>query len=189
MDAASLEGGFADAPITSALAFRGALDAMSRPGTIGTIAGAQPPAPLSVAAGTLLLTVCDPETPVHLAGPADQPMVRDWLTFHTGSPIVGPEAAAFAVGPWDALHPLAQFSIGTSEYPDRSATLIVECEKLAPDGARLSGPGIKTTQAFGLPEIAAFRQNRALFPLGLDFFFTAGSDVAALPRTTIVEAL
>jgi alpha-D-ribose 1-methylphosphonate 5-triphosphate synthase subunit PhnH len=38
-----------------------------------------------------------------------------------------------------------------------------------------------------LPETAAFADNRALFPLGLDFIFTCGADVAALPRTTEVR--
>lgn len=188
MDATSLEGGLTNAPVTSSFAFRAALDAMSRPGRIGTLMGAKPPAPISVAAGTLLLTLCDPETPVHLAGPADQQMVRDWLTFHTGSPIVAPADAMFAIGPWDDLKPLGRFRIGTSEYPDRSTTLIVECDALESSGAHLTGPGIRDLQTFGLPEITAFQQNRALFPLGLDFFFTAGDQVAALPRTTIVEA-
>jgi alpha-D-ribose 1-methylphosphonate 5-triphosphate synthase subunit PhnH len=38
-----------------------------------------------------------------------------------------------------------------------------------------------------LPEVAAFRANRALFPLGLDFFFTCGDRLAALPRSTVVH--
>ena len=39
-----------------------------------------------------------------------------------------------------------------------------------------------------LPDTAAFRANRALFPLGLDFCFTAAERLAALPRSTKVEA-
>ncbi|MDP1577127.1 MAG: phosphonate C-P lyase system protein PhnH, partial [Cypionkella sp.] len=35
----------------------------------------------------------------------------------------------------------------------------------------------------------AFQANRALFPLGFDCFFTCGTKVAALPRSTYVEAV
>ena len=45
MMADALTGGFADAPAQSARAFRAALEAMARPGTIWTVAGAAPPAP------------------------------------------------------------------------------------------------------------------------------------------------
>ncbi len=60
-------------------------------------------------------------------------------------------------------------------------------DALQEDGAVLTGPGIKTTARLNLPEVAAFRANRALFPLGLDFFFTCGNRLAALPRSTVVR--
>ncbi|SFL19843.1 phosphonate C-P lyase system protein PhnH [Shimia haliotis] len=185
MDAEVLKGGFADAPVDAAHAFRAAMTAMARPGTVHTLHGAQPPAPLSVAAGTLILTLCDPDTPLHLAGDWDRKEVRAWIAFHVGAPLVTAEAAMFALGDWDALAPLTRFAIGTPEYPDRSATLIVE--GATPERAVLRGPGIKDTVEMGLPEIAAFQLNATLFPLGLDFFFTSGAQVAALPRTTKVS--
>ncbi|WP_212523436.1 phosphonate C-P lyase system protein PhnH [Actibacterium sp. MT2.3-13A] len=188
MDTQSLTGGFADAPVEAARAFRAALQAMARPGRIEAIAGATPPAPLSPAAGTLLLTLADAETPVHLAPSHDRPALRDWLTFHTGAPLVGPGEAVFAVGAWAALQPLDAYRIGVPDYPDRSATLIVEMEGLSALRARLTGPGIKDVAALSLPDIAAFQRNALLFPLGLDFYFTAGDRLAALPRTTKVEA-
>ncbi|MEM9044991.1 MAG: phosphonate C-P lyase system protein PhnH [Pseudomonadota bacterium] len=188
MDTIALEGGFSDAPITAARAFRAAMDVMARPGRVEVLEGALPPPPVSIAAGTLLLTLCDPETPVTLLGAADAKDMRDWLTFHTGAPFVAPENAMFALGSWADLTPITRFGIGTPEYPDRSATLIVESEALVPSGARLTGPGIADEAHLELPELAPFQQNRMLFPLGLDFFFTAGNQVAALPRTTIVEA-
>lgn len=183
----ALTGGFSDAPVQSARAFRAALHALARPGRIETLEGAEAPAPVSPAAATLLLTLCDAETPLYLAPGHDGQAVRDWIAFHIGAPVVGPSVAAFALGSWAALAPLDRFAIGTPEYPDRSATLIVEVERLAAEGARLTGPGIETEAALSLPEGPAFRANRALFPLGLDFYFTAGSRLAALPRTTIVE--
>lgn len=189
MEAVALEGGFAEAATGSAAAFRAVLEAMARPGTLQRLTGAVPPAPLSVAAGTLLLTLCDPETPVFLAGGCDLPAVRDWLTFHTGAPFAGPGECAFAVGRWADLCPLERFSAGTPEYPDRSATLIVEGIDPAAVNATLRGPGIDGVARMALPEIAAFVANRRRFPLGLDFCLTAGDRVTALPRSTVVEAL
>ena len=92
----------------------------------------------------------------------------------------------FALGDWEGLQPIARFQKGTPEYPDRSATLIVEVGTLAVAGAVLSGPGIESQARLSLPEVAAFQANRAVFPLGLDFFFTCGSEVAGLPRSTRV---
>lgn len=187
MDASQLEGGFADAPIEAARAFRAAMRAMARPGTIEQMGAARPPAPASAAAGTLLLTLCDHETGLHLAGRHDTPALRDWVAFHTGAPIVPAERAQFALGAWEALMPLSQYAPGTPDYPDRSATLIVEMDRLEPRGATLSGPGIRDRAALSLPDREAMRANAARFPLGLDFFLTCGARVAALPRSTKVE--
>jgi alpha-D-ribose 1-methylphosphonate 5-triphosphate synthase subunit PhnH len=183
----ALAGGFAEPPLESARAFRALLDVMARPGRIAALAGALPPAPLSVAAGTVALTLLDGTTPVHLAGGHDAGVVREWITFHTGAPFVRAEEAVFAIGTWEALQPVGRFAIGTPEYPDRACTLIVEMPELEARGARLTGPGIKDHAFLSLPEVAAFRANRALFPLGFDCFFTAGDRVAGLPRSTIVE--
>ncbi|MDV4143467.1 phosphonate C-P lyase system protein PhnH [Shimia sp. FJ5] len=189
MNADVLKGGFADAPVDAAHAFRAAMNVMARPGVIEEVAGAVPPAPMSVAAGVLLLTLCDPETPIALCGAHDCADVREWIAFHIGAPVVAPQKAMFVVGTWEAVQPLEAYAIGTAEYPDRSATVIVEMDALAAEGAVLRGPGIKTQAALSLPEVEAFQRNAVLFPLGLDFFFCAGARLAALPRTTRVEAL
>ncbi|MGB3246306.1 MAG: phosphonate C-P lyase system protein PhnH [Sulfitobacter sp.] len=187
MQAHILEGGFSDPPIDAAHAFRAVMTAMARPGDICEIAGAQPPAPMSKAAGAVVLTLCDGETPIFLAASHDTPQVRDWITFHTGAPFVAPQKAMFALGAWDQL-PLTDFPVGTSEYPDRSATLIVECAAMSQSGAILQGPGIKDQAELLLPELEAFQTNALLFPLGLDFIFTSGTCLGALPRTTKVSA-
>jgi len=179
-------GGFADPAIEAARAFRAAMNVMAKPGEIRTLDTAVPPAPLSAAAGTLLLTLCDPETGVYLAGPCDTAEVRGWLAFHTGAPVVPAAEADFAVGTWDDLQPIDRFRIGEGEYPDRSATLIVEMAALETEGAALRGPGIKEVAHLSLPDLAAFQGNAMLYPLGLDFFFTCGGRVAALPRSTQV---
>lgn len=183
----ALTGGFSDAPTQSARAFRAILDAMSRPGTLVTVTGATPPAPLSQAAGLVLLTLADGTTPVHLAGDADTATVRDWITFHTGAPLVRAAQASFAIGTWAALAPYDRFAIGTPEYPDRAATLIVEMPEVSTSGYRLTGPGIRDHATLCLPETAALQANHALFPLGFDCIFTAGDRLAALPRSTRIE--
>lgn len=183
----SLAGGFAAPPTDAAFAFRALLDALARPGTIQTLRGATPPAPLSVAAGTLALTLLDGSTPVHLAGAHDTPALRDWLTFHTSAPLVAAEEAAFAFGTWEALLPLDRFAIGTADYPDRAATLVIDGPDLSASGAWLEGPGIKAHARLSLPATAPFIANRALFPLGFDCFLTAGDRIAGLPRSTIVR--
>lgn len=187
MLAETLKGGFRNPPVDAAHAFRGVMTAVARPGTIARLVGAAPPVPLSRAAGAVVLTLCDPETPLHLAGDADCDAVRAWVAFHTGAPLVGPSACAFALGTWKALAPHAVYPQGTAEYPDRSTTLIVECDRLEPEGATLTGPGIRDTAALSLPDIDAFRANAARFPLGLDFLFTCGDRVAALPRSVEVR--
>lgn len=181
-----LEGGFADQPVDASHTFRAVMTAMARPGEIIAANGAQPPRPLSCAAGGVLLTLCDPETPVYLAASHDTPQVRDWITFHTGAPFAEAQGAMFAVGAWGDL-PLSDFSLGTAEYPDRSATLIVESHTLSNSGVVLRGPGIKDEVQLSVPEVQAFQDNARLFPLGLDFIFTSGDRLAALPRTTRVS--
>jgi alpha-D-ribose 1-methylphosphonate 5-triphosphate synthase subunit PhnH len=180
----ALSGGFAYAPLTAARAFRAALEALARPGRIETVAGAAPPAPASVAAGVLILTLADGTTPLYLAPSHDTALLRDWVTFHTGAPLVGAGDAVFALGTWDALAPLDRYAIGTPEYPDRSVTLIVELAHLAAEGTCLTGPGIRDTAALSLPDVAAFADNHARFPLGFDAFLTCGDRLAGLPRST-----
>ena len=184
----ALSGGFTDAPVQAARAFRVMLDVLARPGVIAPIAGATPPAPVSVAAGTALLVLADSGTPLHLAGLCDTAAMRDWVRFHIGAPLVGATDAAIALGRWDDLCPVTRFNPGLPDYPDRSATLIVEMDDLHNTGPRLTGPGIATTASLSLPELAAFQANRALFPLGFDCFLTCGDQIAGLPRSTRVEA-
>ena len=185
--AQTLAGGFADAPVDAAHAFRGIMTAMARPGHITVLTGVAPPQPLSVAAGAVLVTLCDPDTGVYLAGAADCALVRDWLRFHTSAPLVGPKEADFALGCWADLMPLDAYRIGNSQYPDQSATLVVEMETLIPDGAVLRGPGIQDTAELSLSAMVPLQNNAALYPLGVDLILTCGNRVAALPRSTQIS--
>lgn len=187
MSAGMLQGGFDDPSRDSALAFRGIMTAMARPGRIMAVTGAAAPPPLSPAAATVLLTLCDTTTPLSLAPGVDTPDLRAWLAFHTGAPLSPPERAAFALGGWADLTPLDRYPAGSPDYPDRSATLIVECTSLTDRGATLRGPGIRDSARLSLPETQAFQQNARRFPMGLDFILTCGTTLAALPRTTKVS--
>ncbi|NKW77868.1 phosphonate C-P lyase system protein PhnH [Rhodobacteraceae bacterium R_SAG7] len=180
-------GGFADPAVASAHAFRAAMDVMARPGEIREITGGSAPEGLSPAAASLILTLADPETGLFLAPDVDSAALRGWITFHTGAPIVPAAKADFAVGGWDALMPLEQYRIGTSEYPDRSATLIVESPAFETPNATLRGPGIKERARMYLPDVALMQRNAMLYPLGVDVFFTSGSEIAALPRSTQIQ--
>ncbi|QPH52577.1 phosphonate C-P lyase system protein PhnH [Pontivivens ytuae] len=182
----ALAGGFTEPALEAAQAFRAAMNAMARPGRIEHAAAAQPPAPLSPAAGTLLLTLCDTDTALYLAPGHDTDAIRQWIAFHTGAPIVAAGEADFALGTWAALQPLDTYRIGEPDYPDRSATLIVEVEELEAAGATLTGPGIEIEAQLNLPDPAAFAANARHFPLGFDTFLTCGDRLAAMPRSTRV---
>lgn len=183
----ALSGGFTAPPRQSAQAFRTCLEVLARPGLVASLSGATGPVPLSPAAATLALVLLDGTTPVHLAGALDRRDIRDWLTFHTGAPLVAAQEAAFAFGRFADFLPLSRFAIGTPEYPDRAATLVIELDRLEASGARLSGPGIRDFAALSLPDVAPFRANHALFPLGFDAFLTCGNRIAGLPRSIKIE--
>lgn len=178
--------------------FRAVMNAMARPGFVFPLeAGLDPPAPLTQAAAAVALSLIDYETPVFLDAPlATNAEVARWLRFHTGAPVTAdPSRALFAMFADAAqIPPLARFALGTAEYPDRSTTLVIQVAHL--DGGpplTLEGPGLPGARAFapaGLPPVfsAFLAENRSLFPRGVDVILTGDCAVAALPRTTRVEA-
>jgi alpha-D-ribose 1-methylphosphonate 5-triphosphate synthase subunit PhnH len=191
-----LSAGFADPVRASQATFRAVLDAMARPGTVQAIAAAPPaPAPLSAGAAAIALTLCDHDTPVWLDGDLRaQADVAEWLRFHCGCPVIddpGRAAFAFARGA-AALPAFDTFNLGTADYPDRSTTLVVQVERLAPGaGLALAGPGIRdrnTLDAAPLPHDTAVRlaRNHSLFPRGIDLLLASADAVAGLPRTVRV---
>ncbi|HVJ43984.1 MAG TPA: phosphonate C-P lyase system protein PhnH [Dongiaceae bacterium] len=178
--------------------FRAVLTALSEPGRIMQVAGG-PPASATTALGVseaalaVLLSLADGDTPLWLG--QQSPRLAAYLRFHTGAPIVAdPAAAQFALIAAEPDHRLFdRFDTGSEDYPDRSATLIIEVAALAESGPIvLRGPGIPQHRHItiaGLP--AAFpRQwtaNRALFPCGVDVILTCGTGLMGLPRTVSFE--
>lgn len=187
---AAEQGAFADPPVGAALAFRAALQAMARPGQGRRLSCVAPPEGLSAAAATLLLVLADAETPLWLPERLRAGATADWLRFHTNAPQATARGAVmFGVGRWSELAPPDDWSAGDPAYPDRSATLIVEVPALEGGEAMvLSGPGIRGQASLAPPlpksAPAILRANAARFPLGLDFYFVAGEQVAGLPRST-----
>jgi alpha-D-ribose 1-methylphosphonate 5-triphosphate synthase subunit PhnH len=194
---AIFEGGFADPVFGAQSAFRGVMDAMANPGRVVDLGGAaSAPAPLDHAGTAILAALADYDTPVWLEAETTADAAA-WLAFQTGAPVTSDAAAAaFAVlEQASAVDGWSRFAIGTSSYPDRSATLILPVDDLVSGPAlTLKGPGIETTTSLspaGLPAgfVPAMAANAALFPLGFDLILVAGSTIAALPRTArIVEA-
>lgn len=190
--AAAYAGAFTDPVFQSQAVFRAMMDAMARPGTITPLeASANPPAPLGAGAGAIALTLCDDGTPVWLSPALATSQVPAWVSFHTGAPLtqVKPEARFVFVEAGGIVPGFNQFALGTQEYPDRSATLVLEIASLE-GGAEFvaTGPGIKDETVVapsGLPEIflTLWAENRALFPRGVDLVLVAGTDILCLPRT------
>lgn len=182
--------GFADPVRDAQSCFRALLDAMARPGLVRAVNGPPPPAPLPVAAGAVLLSLIDHETPLWL-----DPALRQaapWIAFHCGAPLVTHQRdARFLVAM--ALPPLAEVSLGGHETPEDSATVILPVRALSTGRCyRLSGPGLRHPTpllADGLPDdfTAWWRANHAAYPLGVDLILCADDRLCALPRGVTIE--
>ncbi len=179
------------AAFASQSAFRALMDAMARPGEIKMVEGVGAPAPMAPATAALVQSLADYESPVWLDPAfAAVPAVADWIRFHTGAPIVAePANAAFAlIADPRAMPEFTAFAQGTEEYPDRSTTVIVQVERFAGPALVLKGPGIRTISPFAAEPLPGdfsrrLRDNRELFPRGIDLVLVAGREIAALPRS------
>lgn len=174
--------------------FRALMEAMARPGEIKTLRGIAAPAPLMVGTAAIVRSLADYETSVWLdATLAAEPAVAAWIRFQTGAPIVTDrQQAAFAViGNANELPDFATFSSGSADYPDRSATLIVQIARFSGSAFCLTGPGIRAERPLAaepLPDdfVERCADNRAMFPRGIDLLLVADGRAAALPRTVCV---
>ena len=188
-DDSALLGGFRRPVFDAQATFRLLMTAMAQPGSRHVVAaGVSAPDGLGPARTALVLTLVDADAPVWLTAPT--PRLAAWLAFHTGARLVADAAdAAFALVDSGAALP-AGLSRGTQDYPDRSATLVIEVRGFGEgERFRLTGPGIDVScnlAVAGLPAgFVDFRAaNRAQFPRGLDVVLTAGRDLVALPRST-----
>ena len=193
---AEMAAGFVDPVHDAQIIFRATLDAMSQPGRVFDVETVlAPPAPLGPVAGAVALGLVDNDTPVWLDTVLRTAAVEDYLRFHTGCPITDDQGrAAFAlIADLANLPDFEDFAYGNPEYPDRSATLIIQVDSLtAGHGVRFTGPGIETEHVIAATPLdddfwRAVQRNNARFPLGLDFIFTTECAVAACPRSTLID--
>ena len=195
---AELPAGFADKVLSAQSAFRSVMDAMARPGSVQRIAAAAgtPPAMMRGSAA-IALTLFDHDTPLWLDPlMSETSEVTKWLKFHTGAPVIADSSiCSFAlIGDARALPGLDCFAFGSSEYPDRGTTLILQVESLTQGSVlELRGPGIDgvamlqaTIQPTDLFERLAI--NAALFPRGIDVVLVHDDAIVAIPRTTRLVA-
>lgn len=199
METHTIDGGFQNPVFDAQTVFRAVMDAMARPGSVRRLPGfTSPPAPLSPVAAAVALTLCDNDTPVWLdASLQPSAAVKAWLGFHTGAPLAHtPAEAHFAIvaGPAELIA-FDNFAQGTQEYPDRSATLILQLDSLA-SGPKLllEGPGIEKAATLSpslLPRhfVEQWKQNNQRFPRGVDVILAAPEGVACLPRTTRIMTM
>lgn len=187
--------GFADPVHDSQRAFRGLLEALSRPGTLRDVGAPIAGLPLGAAMAHLLLALTDETTPVWWEEPHEVPLT--WLRFHTGARRVNAARdSLFAVVTSPARLPaLDSFAQGRVETPELSTTLLVEVPSLE-GGTRLEwhGPGIAQQRVVGIDGLppafwAQWQANHAAFPQGVDVVFTCGARAVGLPRTTRVRRL
>jgi alpha-D-ribose 1-methylphosphonate 5-triphosphate synthase subunit PhnH len=191
----TIAGGFADQALGAQATFRCLLEAIAHPGRIVIAPDGlpAPPAPLLAPAYAAALTLLDFETPLWVDPSLATPAVIESLRLQCGCPIADQARARFALLNGSGAS-LAAFDQGTSEYPDRSATLIWQVESLAAErGVLLTGPGIcigTRLAVGGLPDDfwLQWGMNHGQFPLGVDVMFVTTSQLVALPRSIAAQA-
>jgi alpha-D-ribose 1-methylphosphonate 5-triphosphate synthase subunit PhnH len=196
----ALGAGFSNESLGSQEVFRSVLHALSHPGVPQTVAhDAQVPATGHGAAAAALLALLDSECTLWLSPRLAASAAGTWLRFHTGCQLVdAPEQARFLwVAAGDALPTLASLPLGSDEYPDQSATCVVDValpDTVAENAWRLTGPGIRdvqTLQVAGLPEDFGrqWADNHAAFPRGVDLLLASATQLVGLPRTTRIASI
>lgn len=180
------------------------MEGFSRPGTLATLPDGVVPAPVPAALAPLL-ALADIMTPISAlpSGTAPSQEAVTAVARLTGAPLVEPTATRFALalGEPDAL---GQLNTGSHWSPEQGAMLVqrvgaltaVDPDAAAPGDWHLRGPGIpsdvdRVLRVVGLSE--SWRARRAVltadYPAGIDcLLVTDGGVVAALPRTTEIEA-
>ncbi len=192
-----MQKGFQSETFDSQAVFRTVLDAMANPGEIMEIPiEIVPPEGIAPAAGAILMTLLDFETPLWSNLDHDFAGIQ-WLRFHTGTPFTrAKKNAAFALcTDYDRPGDPGDFCLGTIESPQESTTLIVQTRGIDKRRSlRLTGPGIQThthLKLTGVPNL--FVQQRAkifnTYPLGVDMLFVCDTIFVAIPRTTLLEVL
>lgn len=199
MDLRDIPLGFENEAINSQSVFRVALNAMSHPGRLWDMPiQSGLPRKGHPAASVLLLGLLDSECTVWLSPSLAGSDVPAWLRFHTGCQFVRDisEAQFVWIGQGDVMPRLNSMKTGSDEYPDQSATCVIEVEQLEADvgGWTLQGPGIKSTCQLRVNQFAVdfegqWKKNHELFPRGVDAYLVCVDQITGLPRTTRISLM
>ncbi|WP_434628384.1 phosphonate C-P lyase system protein PhnH [Chromobacterium sp. CV08] len=173
--------------------FRAVLAAMAEPLLPRALPALPPALPgLKAATAALLYTLADQDVGVWLPALPDETVAS--LRFHTGLRLAGrPEDADFIVVAENMPLPeLPSLKAGSAEYPDRSATLLIETDGFGEDQVEGSGPGFAAPRRFGAAGLPAgfwteWRRNHARFPLGVDAMLISDTHIAGLPRSVRIR--
>lgn len=193
----SIPAGFARPVFESQGTFRAILDAMSRPGRVVPLpVQAEGPRGWSGGMASVVLTLCDMDTPVWLDAQAATDDARRFLRFHCACPLIdAPAKASFAVVMNHVLMPsLDAFALGTADYPEKSTTVLLATDFDAAPSESISvvGPGVDGAGRLPLSWlptgfVAAWLGNGRLFPRGVDLILVGQAHVVGLPRTLKME--
>ena len=191
-DTSIASAGFIDPATDAAGVFRAMLEAMARPGRIQRLPTAlAAPEALGSEVAQLVLTLCDFDTPLWLDPAYATAESWAYLRFHAACPVAATieEAAFLVVAPANVAPVLPRCRIGTAEYPDRSASLIIPLEVISEGpGVRLSGPGIEREHRLSVAPSptglwSALIANQQRFPLGCDCIQAPPRPIAAREQT------
>lgn len=189
--------GFTHEALGSQAVFRASLNALSYPGRPLKIPlDCALPRQGQGAAAALLLGLLDSDTSLWMSPSVFHSDASPWLRFHTGCKAVEDVRAAqfvwVALG--DSLPQMSSLMLGSDAYPDQSATCIIETQGLDTnvEDLFLEGPGIEGKRALkvlGLPDafLEQWTDNHAIFPRGVDVFFTDSTHIVGLPRSTRIS--
>jgi alpha-D-ribose 1-methylphosphonate 5-triphosphate synthase subunit PhnH len=173
--------------------FRALLSTMAEPLLPRALPVLPPALPgLKAATAALLYTLADQDVRVWLPALPDDTVAS--LRFHTGMRLADlPEHADFIViAAGMPLPDLTSLKAGSAEYPDRSATLLIEMDGFNQEQVEGSGPGFAAPRRFGAAGLSAgfwqaWQDNHARFPLGVDAVLISDTHIAGLPRSVRIR--
>lgn len=174
--------------------FRKLLDGLSRPGTIQeSISKKRYAGKLFSLTMDIARTVLDREATFHVVG-EDEKTIDEIVLWTLAIPTIVEEADFIFVPEntkeKERYRAIEQAKIGDLLYPNESATIIVECQKIQEkEGCILEGPGIKSNKSLlisGAEEWVHIREEKnAEYPMGIDIFcIDTKNQLIGLPRTT-----
>lgn len=165
--------------------FRRLLEAISYPGAPQQLQDLIGPEPTCIA---VVAALCDESVTISDPNQQISNLDRSFLT----TPEVEPQVADFVV--CDAnREPTFEPKVGDIYRPDESATMLINLHDKweGEDRWTLTGPGIDGFTTFECaPAVSTWlhwRNERILYPTGVDLFICTQSAVIAIPRTTVAR--